>query len=219
LASSLDISDEVPPKDFLHSKLRFAAPKTYSGLPIFFTFKNVHRTFSSLINSLSLLGLTAMAKGLFAKKSIQDLREEAANKKDGLERSLSGLNLISMGIGAIVGAGVFVLVGQAAAVYAGPAVVLSFLFAALICVFAAFCYAEFASLIPIAGGAYSYSYATLGEIVAWTIGWGLTLEYLFSAATVAVGWSGYLSSFLNDFGVYLPAKFASAPLTYDIVKG
>ncbi len=160
-----------------------------------------------------------MAKGLFAKKSIQDLKEEASNKKDGLQRSLTGINLMSMGIGAIVGAGVFVLVGQAAAFYAGPAVVFSFLFAAIICVFAALCYAEFASLIPIAGGPYSYAYATLGEIVAWTIGWGLTLEYLFSSATVSVGWSGYLSSFLAEFGLYLPEKIASSPLAYDVATG
>jgi len=160
-----------------------------------------------------------MAKGLFAKKSIQDLKEEATNKKSGLQRSLTGLNLMSMGIGAIVGAGVFVLVGQAAANFAGPGVVFSFLFAAIICVFAALCYAEFASIIPIAGGPYSYAYATLGEIVAWTIGWGLTLEYLFSAATVAVGWSGYLSSFLSEFGLYLPEKFASSPLAHSVATG
>ena len=160
-----------------------------------------------------------MTKGLFAKKSIHDLKEDASGKRAGLERSLTGLNIISMGIGAIVGAGVFVLVGQAAAYYAGPGVVFSFLFAALICVFAAFCYAEFASIIPISGGPYSYAYATLGEVVAWTIGWGLTLEYLFSAATVSVGWSGYLSSFLDEFGVKIPAKIASAPFIYDVVHG
>lgn len=160
-----------------------------------------------------------MAKGLFAKKSIHDLREEASNKKEGLERSLTGLNLTALGIGAIIGAGIFVLTGQAAAEYAGPAVVFSFLIAALICVFAAFCYAEFASIIPIAGGPYSYAYATLGEIVAFTIGWVLTLEYLFSAATVAVGWSGYLSSLLGDFGLALPKAIADAPLAYDVANG
>ena len=121
-----------------------------------------------------------MTKGLFAKKSIHDMREEAAEKKGGLERSLTGLNLTTMGIGAIVGAGVFVLLGQAAVQNAGPSVVFSFIFAAIICVFAALCYAEFASLIPIAGGPYSYAYATLGEFAAWTIGWSLSLEYLFS---------------------------------------
>lgn len=160
-----------------------------------------------------------MTKGLFAKKSIQDLKNEAADTKGGLERSLSGFNLMSMGIGAIVGAGVFVLVGQAAANFAGPSIVFSFLFAAVICAFAALCYAEFASLIPIAGGPYSYAYATLGELVAWTIGWGLTLEYLFSSATVAVGWSDYLSSFLRDFGFIIPQKFAYSPLAYDVATG
>jgi len=160
-----------------------------------------------------------MTKGLFAKKSIHDMREEASEKKGGLERTLTGINLTTMGIGAIVGAGVFVLLGQAAVQNAGPSVVFSFIFAAIICVFAALCYAEFASLIPIAGGPYSYAYATLGEFAAWTIGWSLTLEYLFSAATVSVGWSGYLSSFLNDFGIYLPTKIASAPLLYDINTG
>lgn len=147
------------------------------------------------------------------------MRDEASEKKGGLERSLTGLNLVTMGIGAIVGAGVFVFVGQAAAQYAGPGVVFSFILAALICVFAALCYAEFASLIPIAGGPYSYAYATLGEFAAWTIGWSLSLEYLFSSAAVSVGWSGYLSSFLNDFGIYLPAKIASSPLAYDIGTG
>lgn len=147
------------------------------------------------------------------------MRDEAAEKRGGLERSLTGFNLTTMGIGAIVGAGVFVLLGQAAVQNAGPSVVFSFIFAAIICVFAALCYAEFASLIPIAGGPYSYAYVTLGEFAAWTIGWSLSLEYLFSAATVSVGWSGYLSSFLKDFGIYLPAKIASAPLLYDISTG
>lgn len=160
-----------------------------------------------------------MAKGLFAKKTVQELQEEVSGKKGGLTRSLTGLNLISMGIGAVVGAGVFVLVGQASALYAGPAVALSFILAAIICIFAAFCYAELASAIPVAGGPYTYSYATLGEFFAWTIGWTITLEYLFSAAAVSVGWSGYLSSFLNDFHLYLPAIIDQAPLKYDVVEG
>ncbi|NGX45127.1 MAG: putative amino acid permease YhdG [Chlamydiae bacterium] len=147
------------------------------------------------------------------------MKEEAASKKSGLQRSLTGFNLTTMGVGAIIGAGLFVLTGQAAAEFAGPAVVLSFVLAALICVFAAFCYAEFASLIPVAGGAYSYSYATLGEFTAWTIGWGLTLEYLFSAATVAVGWSGYFSSLLEDMGLGFPTALASSPLTHSAADG
>lgn len=157
-----------------------------------------------------------MFKKLFAKKSIQDLKSES---KGGLERSLTGLNLIALGIGAIVGAGIFVLIGQASSEYAGPGVVFSFIFAAILCVFAALCYAEFASLIPIAGGPYSYAYATLGEIVAWSIGWSLTLEYLFSSATVSVGWSGYLSSFLADVGINLPMRFSEAPLSYSVASG
>lgn len=158
-------------------------------------------------------------KGLFIKKPIHDLLAEAENKKQGLERKLSAMDLTTMGIGAIVGAGIFVLIGQAASDYAGPAVVLSMVLAALVCVFAALCYAEFASLIPIAGSAYSYAYVTMGEFTAWTIGWGLTLEYLFSSATVAVGWSGYFSSFLHDMGITLSDRWSNAPFVYDAALG
>lgn len=158
-------------------------------------------------------------KGLFAKKSLHDLHEEASNKKEGLKRTLTGWNLITLGIGAIIGAGIFVLTGQAASGFAGPGVTISFVFATILCILAAFCYAEFASLIPIAGGPYSYAYATLGEIAAWTIGWVLTLEYLFSAATVAVGWSAYFNSFIHDFGLILPKQISQAPFLYDEVKG
>jgi basic amino acid/polyamine antiporter, APA family len=160
-----------------------------------------------------------MAKGLFVKKTIKSLLDEAAESKHGLKRSLSAFNLVALGVGAIIGAGLFVLTGQAAAEYAGPGVLLSFAFAATICVFAALCYAEFASLIPIAGSAYSYAYVTMGELTAWIIGWGLTMEYLFSAATVSVGWSGYCVSLLQDIGITVPACVASAPLSYDVVGG
>lgn len=158
-----------------------------------------------------------MSRGLFAKKTIKSLLEEASER--GLKRSLGPLNLTSMGIGAIIGAGIFVLTGQAAAQYAGPGIIFSFLVAAIACVFVALCYAEFASLIPIAGSAYSYAYATMGEFIAWIIAWSLTLEYLFSSSTVAVGWSGYFVSFLNDFGVAIPAAFSQAPFTYDPSTG
>jgi len=158
-------------------------------------------------------------KGLFAKKSIKDLLQEASDKKHGLKATLGPFQLTLMGIGAIIGAGIFVLTGQAAAQYAGPAVTISFIFAAMICVFAALCYAEFASLIPISGSAYSYAYATLGEFSAWVIGWGLTLEYLFSAATVAVGWSSYLGSLLNDMGLNIPSYLSNAPFIYDALTG
>lgn len=160
-----------------------------------------------------------MSKGLFVKKTIKSLLAEASESKGGLKRSLSAFSLLTLGIGVVIGAGIFVLTGQAAAEYAGPSVLLSFVLAVMICVFAALCYAEFASLIPIAGSAYSYAYATMGEIVAWIIGWGLTMEYLFSASTVAVGWSGYLVSLLADMGISVPAAIAGAPLNYEVIHG
>ncbi len=160
-----------------------------------------------------------MAKGLFIKKSIKTLLDEAQESQHTMKRSLGATTLTAMGIGAIIGAGIFVLTGQAAAEYAGPGILISFILAALICVFAALCYAEFASLIPISGSAYTYAYATMGELTAWIIGWGLTMEYLFSASTVAVGWSGYFVSLLQDLGIKIPSHFANAPISYDIAQG
>ncbi|MEO7181490.1 MAG: amino acid permease, partial [Gemmatimonadaceae bacterium] len=129
-----------------------------------------------------------------------------------LKRTLGALNLTLLGIGAIIGAGIFVLTGTAAAQYAGPAIVLSFVLAGLGCLFAGLCYAEFASMIPIAGSAYTYGYATLGELVAWIIGWDLILEYLFAASTVAVGWSGYFTSFMRDYvGIDMPTNLTTSP--------
>lgn len=148
---------------------------------------------------------------LLATKPLESLLAES--KEEGthtLRRALGPVNLVTLGIGAIVGAGIFVLTGAAAAKYAGPAIVLSFVLAAVACVFAGLCYAEFASLIPIAGSAYTYGYATLGELFAWIIGWDLILEYGFGAATVASGWSGYVLSFLQDFGIRIPPQLASA---------
>jgi APA family basic amino acid/polyamine antiporter len=130
-----------------------------------------------------------------------------------LKRSLSSLNLITLGIGAIIGAGIFVLTGQAAANHAGPAVSLSFVLAGIVCGFAGLCYAEFASIIPIAGSAYTYGYATLGEFVAWIIGWDLVLEYAFGAATVASGWSGYLNSLLQQLHIFIPPQLCATPGT------
>jgi APA family basic amino acid/polyamine antiporter len=130
-----------------------------------------------------------------------------------LKRSLGALNLITLGIGAIIGAGIFVLTGKAAALHAGPAVSLSFVLAGIVCAFAGLCYAEFASIIPIAGSAYTYGYATLGELVAWIIGWDLVLEYAFGAATVASGWSGYLNSLLQQLHIYMPPQFTAVPGT------
>lgn len=144
---------------------------------------------------------------LFATKPLDQLMVEATDESGhGLKRALGPVNLVSLGVGAIIGAGIFVLTGTAAANHAGPAIVLSFLLAAVACVFCGLCYAEFASLIPIAGSAYTYGYATLGEIFAWIIGWDLILEYAFGAATVASGWSGYFVSFLNDVGIHIPPE-------------
>src|SRR5687767_5121274 len=161
--------------------------------------------------------------GLWTTKSISVLQEEATSEGEhSLRRALGAWNLTLLGIGAIIGAGIFVLTGQAAAQYAGPAVVLSFCLAGLGCMFAGLCYAEFASMIPIAGSAYTYSYATLGEFFAWIIGWDLILEYLFGAATVAVGWSGYFSAFMNELGFRIPVQFTGSPLdvqgTHTLVK-
>jgi APA family basic amino acid/polyamine antiporter len=139
--------------------------------------------------------------------------EASEEGENTLKRSLGVVNLITLGIGAIIGAGIFVLTGQAAALHAGPAVALSFVLAGITCTFAGLCYAEFASIIPIAGSAYTYGYATLGEFVAWIIGWDLVLEYAFGAATVASGWSGYLNSLLQQLHIYMPPRFTAVPGT------
>ncbi len=145
-----------------------------------------------------------MAK-LFAIKPLSAVLKEASEEGEHtLRRSLGPINLITLGIGAIIGAGIFVLTGTAAAQFAGPAIVLSFVVAGIGCVFAGLCYAEFASVIPIAGSAYTYGYTTLGEFIAWIIGWALCLEYAFGAATVAVGWSGYVTSLFGYFGIHVP---------------
>ncbi len=150
-----------------------------------------------------------LKKRLLITKPLGQLMQES-KETGGLKRSLTALNLTTLGIGAIIGAGIFVLTGQAAAQYAGPAIVLSFIVSGLACGFAGLCYAEFASMIPIAGSAYTYSYATLGEFFAWIIGWDLILEYLFAASTVSVGWSGYVVSFLKDLNINIPAQFTGA---------
>ncbi|MRS01793.1 amino acid permease, partial [bacterium] len=132
-----------------------------------------------------------------------------------LKRALSATNLIFIGVGCIVGTGIFVITGTAAAQYAGPGLSISFVISAVLCMFVALCYTEFASMIPVSGSAYSYAYTTVGEFIAWFIGWNLVLEYIFGASLVAVGWSGYVVSFFKDFGLVIPAKLSSAPFTYD----
>lgn len=156
---------------------------------------------------------------LFAKKSIEGLLKEA-NDTDShsLKKSLGVGKLIALGIGAIIGAGLFSITGGAAAEQAGPAITISFLIAALGCGFAGLCYAEFASMIPVAGSAYTYSYATMGEFIAWIIGWDLVLEYAVAAATVSISWSRYLIKFLDGFGVHLPHSLVACPWDGGIVN-
>ncbi|MFN8570687.1 MAG: amino acid permease [Gemmatimonadaceae bacterium] len=155
--------------------------------------------------------------GLWSTKSMTVLMNEAEGGQGEpvLKRSLGALNLTLLGIGAIIGAGIFVLTGTAAAQYAGPSIVYSFIIAGMACGVAGLCYAEFASMIPIAGSAYTYGYATLGELVAWIIGWDLILEYLFAASTVSVGWSGYFTEFMAQLGLRIPHQFTSAPFTVE----
>ena len=144
----------------------------------------------------------------FARKEVQDLHSEA-DHDGGLKRTLGSFDLIALGIGAIIGAGLFVRTAAAAANNAGPSVTIGFVVAALGCAFAGLCYAEFASMIPIAGSAYTYSYATMGELVAWIIGWDLVLEYAIGAATVGIAWSEYLNKLLEYFGVHDPVRLMS----------
>src|SRR5215469_15620442 len=161
---------------------------------------------------------------LWARKSIAVLEAEAQERdvqiltthdSVPLKRTLSAASLVSLGIGAIIGAGIFVLTGHAAAANAGPAITISFALGAIACGFAGLCYAEMASTVPIAGSAYTYAYATMGEFVAWIIGWDLILEYALGATTVAIGWSGYVVSFLKDLGIPVPNEYAGSPFAYD----
>jgi APA family basic amino acid/polyamine antiporter len=152
-------------------------------------------------------------RALLAKKSIAQIQQESGACE--LKRSLSALNLVSLGIGCIVGAGIFTLTGEQTAIYAGPAIMISFVLAAIACVLVALCYAELASTLPVSGSAYTYAYATLGELPAWIMGWLLILEYGIAASTVAVSWSGYFVSLLKDIGIIVPAALANPTLLYD----
>jgi basic amino acid/polyamine antiporter, APA family len=165
---------------------------------------------------------------IWTRKSLAALQAEAeepevqaltAHNGVPLKRTLSAVNLVALGIGAIIGAGIFVLTGHAAAANAGPAITLSFVLGAFACAFAGLCYAEMASTVPIAGSAYTYAYATLGELIAWIIGWDLILEYALGATTVAIGWSGYVVSFLKNIGIVVPTALAGSPFAYDAAVG
>src|SRR5690242_4880549 len=151
---------------------------------------------------------------LLTKKPLDRLMAESegvSEKGGSLKRTLSATSLVALGIGAIIGAGIFSITGVAAATHAGPALVYSFILAAIGCAFAGFCYSEFSTMIPIAGSAYTYAYATVGELVAWIIGWALVLEYAVGAATVAVSWSATIASILNDFNIRIPQALLASP--------
>ncbi len=158
-------------------------------------------------------------KRLLHTKSRDHMLADLESAEHQFHRALDAWHLVLLGIGVVIGAGIFVLTGQAAAQYAGPAISLSFVLSGVACAFAGLCYAEFASMIPVAGSAYTYAYTTLGELFAWIIGWDLILEYLFGASAVAVGWSGYVVSILKDFGIHMPAALSNAPFSYDPVTG
>ena len=153
------------------------------------------------------------------RKPLAQLHAEAADSEKGLKRTLGAGSLVALGVGAIIGAGLFVRTASAAAIAAGPSVTLGFIIAAIGCAFAGLCYAELASMIPIAGSAYTYTYATLGELVAWIIGWDLVLEYALGAATVGIAWSEYLNKLLGLFGTRIPYAFCHSPFQTDPVTG
>ena len=159
-----------------------------------------------------------MINKLFRKKSIDEMLKESSSDA-GLRRYLSAANLVTLGIGAIVGTGIFVITGQAAAMYAGPALTISFLITAIGCILAGLCYAEFSAMIPVSGSVYSYSYATLGELLAWFIGWDLILEYLFAVSSVSVGWSGYMCNLLSSLGIDLPSHIIQSTLQHSAADG
>ena len=165
---------------------------------------------------------------IFVRKSIAMLQAEAEETEVQalmthggvpLKRTLSVWSILALGVGAIIGAGIFVLTGHAAATNAGPAIGLSFILGGVACAFAGLCYSEMASTVPISGSAYTYAYATMGELVAWVIGWDLILEYALGATTVSIGWSGYVVSFLRDVGIDLPQRLVNSPFAYDAASG
>src|SRR5262245_64372713 len=152
--------------------------------------------------------------GVWTKKSLAELHAEA--DRGALRRSLGPLNLTALGIGSIIGTGIFVLTGTAASQNAGPGLVFSMMISAIGCALSVLCYAEFAAMVPVAGSAYTYAYATAGELIAWIIGWDLILEYALSVSTVAVGWSGYFVSLARDIGIVLPSSIAGPPGPFNL---
>ncbi len=157
-------------------------------------------------------------QGFFARKPVKSPFPEGEGEHH-LKRHLGSLQMVAIGIGAIIGAGIFVITGQAAATLAGPGIVLSFIIAAIVCLFAGLCYAELSAMIPVSGGAYSYSYVAMGEFPAWIVGWSITAQYLVSASTVAVGWSGYFVGLMKDFGINFSNLWTSGPINHDAARG
>ena len=155
--------------------------------------------------------------GIWTRKDLSQLAtvSEASNGAHGMRRVLGRFDLVLIGVGSTIGAGIFVITGTAAAQYAGPAIVLSFIIAGMACLSTGLCYAELASMMPVAGSSYTYAYATLGELAAWTIGWCLVLEYLVAGSTIAVGWSGYFTSAMASMGMVIPSAWSSAPIALD----
>lgn len=157
--------------------------------------------------------------GLFIRKSIESLQAEAAQSgSKSLKRVLGPVSLVALGVGVIIGAGLFSITGTVASEFTGPSITLSFIIAAIGCCFAGLCYAEFASMIPVAGSAYTYSYATMGELIAWIIGWDLVLEYTVAATTVSISWSRYMVVFLENLGIHLPHALTACPWDGGIIN-
>lgn len=155
---------------------------------------------------------------IWKRKPLAQLLAEAADSEKGLKKTLTAPGLVALGIGAIIGAGLFSITGLAASMNAGPAITISFLVAAFGCIFAGLCYAEFSSMIPVAGSAYTYSFATMGEFVAWIIGWDLVLEYAVGAATVSISWSRYFGKFLSSYGIHLNESYMLSPFEGGIIN-
>src|SRR2546426_8811288 len=159
-----------------------------------------------------------MASNLFATKPLSLLLDEMKGQNR-LSRILGPVQLTALGVGAIIGTGIFILTGVAAHDRTGPALMLSFVMSGMACIFAALCYAEFASMVPVAGSAYTYAYATMGELFAWIIGWDLILEYAVASSTVAHGWSHYFQALIDQFGIHLPMVVTNAPFDYNPATG
>jgi len=190
-------------------------------MPDYFSPKKLlEKIFLHMVTMRDEPGVFVNKAGLFLRKPITDVQEQPEEEgRVKFKRHLNGFHLITIGIGAIIGAGIFIITGQAAAAYAGPAVVLCFLIASCICFFAGLCYAELSSLIPVSGGSYTYAYVALGEFPAWIVGWSIFIQLLVTASTVAIGWAGYFTSFIKDFGLIIPASLAREPFAYDSKLG